>query len=166
MALVAKNLPANAGDVRDMDLIPGSGRSPGEGKGYPLQYSCLLNPKDRGAWRAIVHRVAKSWTWLKQLSTEHRTAHQFLSEKGLDKTPNWLIPFTFGHIFFIYALSIYTLKLWWFSTNLFMSVQFSSYKNFSQFCSVWVTAPWIILFQIHKCPLTLPYDPEVVQIEC
>ena len=47
--LVVKNLPANAGDVRDADLIPGSGRSPGEGNGNPLQYSYLENPMDRGA---------------------------------------------------------------------------------------------------------------------
>ena len=53
VALVVKNLPANAGDLRDADSIPGSGRSPGEGKGYPLQYSCLENPMDRGAWQAI-----------------------------------------------------------------------------------------------------------------
>ena len=53
---VVKNLPANAGDV---DSIPGSGRSPGEGNGNPLQYSCLENPMDRGVWRARVHRVAK-----------------------------------------------------------------------------------------------------------
>jgi len=44
-----------------MGLIPGSGRSPGKGPGNPLQYSCLENPMDRGAWQVIVHRVAKSW---------------------------------------------------------------------------------------------------------
>ena len=49
--------------------IPGSGRSPAEGNGKPLQYSCLENPMDRGAWRAIVHRVEKNQTWGKQLST-------------------------------------------------------------------------------------------------
>ena len=49
----------------DMGLIPGSGRSPGEGNGYPLQYSCLENPMDRGVWRATVHEVAKSQTWLR-----------------------------------------------------------------------------------------------------
>ena len=62
VALVVKNLPANAGDIRDMGLIPGSGRSPGEGNGNPLQYSCLENSVDRGAWGTIVHRVAKSRT--------------------------------------------------------------------------------------------------------
>ena len=53
---VVKNLPANA---RDVSLIPGSGRSPGEGNGNPPQYSCLRNPMDRGAWGATVHEVAK-----------------------------------------------------------------------------------------------------------
>ena len=62
MALVVENLPASAGDIRDAGSIPGWGRSPGGGHGKPLQYSCLENPMDRGAWRAIVHGVAKSWT--------------------------------------------------------------------------------------------------------
>ena len=51
-----------AGNAGNLGLIPGLGRSPGEGNGNPLQYSCLKNPMDRGAWRAIVHVVAKSWT--------------------------------------------------------------------------------------------------------
>ena len=54
-----KNPPANGGGARDSGLIPGSGRSPGEGNGNPLQYSCLGNPMDRGAWQATVHGVAK-----------------------------------------------------------------------------------------------------------
>ena len=62
VALVVKNSPASAGDVRDVGSIPGSGRSPGEGNSNPLQYSCLENPMDRGAWRATVHGVTKSWT--------------------------------------------------------------------------------------------------------
>ena len=62
MALVVENLPAGAGDVRDTGSIPGLGRCPGGGHGNPLQYSCLENPVDRGACRASVHRVAKSWT--------------------------------------------------------------------------------------------------------
>ena len=57
MMLVVKNLPASAGDA---DSIPGWGRSPGGGNGNLLQYSCLGNAMDRGAWRATVHRVAKS----------------------------------------------------------------------------------------------------------
>ena len=59
---MVKNLPANAGDLRDANLIPGWGRSPGGGHVSPLQYSCLENPMDRGAWQATVHRVAQSWT--------------------------------------------------------------------------------------------------------
>ena len=57
---MVRNQPANAGDIRDIDLIPGLGRSPGEGHGNPLQYSCLENPMDRGAWWATVHTVAES----------------------------------------------------------------------------------------------------------
>ena len=66
---MAKNPPANAGDMRDVGLIPGSGRSPGGGNDNPLQYSCLENPMDRGIWQATVHRVTKSRTQLKCLST-------------------------------------------------------------------------------------------------
>ena len=62
MVLAAKNLPANVGDVKDMGLIPGLGRSPGGGHGNPLQCSCLENPMERGAWQATVHSVAKSRT--------------------------------------------------------------------------------------------------------
>ena len=53
-----KNMPANVGDIRDAGSIPGLGRSPGGGDGNPFEYSCLENPKDRGVWRATVHRVA------------------------------------------------------------------------------------------------------------
>ena len=56
-----KNLPASAGDVRDLGSVPGSGRSPGEGDGNPLQFSCLENSMDREAWQATVHGVAKEW---------------------------------------------------------------------------------------------------------
>ena len=56
---LVKNPPANGGDAADMGSIPGRGRSPGEGNGTPLQYSCLENPMDRGAWRATVHGVTR-----------------------------------------------------------------------------------------------------------
>ena len=59
MVLVVKKPPANARDIRDMGLIPGSGTSPGERNGNPLQYSHLENPMDRGTWQATVHGVAK-----------------------------------------------------------------------------------------------------------
>ena len=67
---MVKNLPANAGDVRDTGLVPGLGRSPGGGHGNPLQYSCLENPVNREAWQFMAHRIAKSQTQLKQLSTD------------------------------------------------------------------------------------------------
>ena len=69
MALVVKNASANAGDIRDSDWIPGSGRFPGGGHSNPLQYSCFENPMDREAWQATVPGVSKSQTRLKQLST-------------------------------------------------------------------------------------------------
>ena len=69
---VMKNLPANAGDASS---IPGSERSPGEGNGNLLQYSCLHNAMDRRAWWAIVHRIAKSWTWLSTRACAHTHTH-------------------------------------------------------------------------------------------
>ena len=72
VALVVKNLPADAGGARDAGSIPGSRRAHGGGNGNPLQYSCLGNPTDRGAWWAAVHGVAKSQT---RLSTQHTHTH-------------------------------------------------------------------------------------------
>ena len=69
VVLMVKNPPANAGDARDMVLIPESERSPRVGNGHPLQYSWLGNPIDRGAWRATVHGIAKSRTQLSKTTT-------------------------------------------------------------------------------------------------
>ena len=69
MALVVKNPPANAGDIRDVDSIPGLGRSPGVGNGNPVQYACLENSMDQGAWWVAVHRVAKESDTTELLST-------------------------------------------------------------------------------------------------
>ena len=80
MALVVKNPPANAGDVGDMGSVLGSGRSPGGGHSNPLQYSCLENPMDRGAWWATVHGATKSRTQLKCMHTS-----------------TWKAPSCFGH---------------------------------------------------------------------
>ena len=66
-----KNPPANAGDTRDMGSIPGSGRSPGVGSSNPLQYSCLGNPRDRGNWQAIVHRLESQTRLSLHALTEH-----------------------------------------------------------------------------------------------
>ena len=71
VALVVKNPLANAGGIRDADSVPGLGRSPGGRFGNPLQYSCLKNHMDRGAWQATVHTVAKSLTQLKQRMHVH-----------------------------------------------------------------------------------------------
>ena len=68
VALEVKNALSNERDIRDLDSIPGLGKSPGGGHGNPLQYSCLENAMVRGAWWAKVHGVAKSWTQLKRLS--------------------------------------------------------------------------------------------------
>ena len=76
-----KNPPANAGDIRDIDSIPLSGRFPGGGHSNPLQYSCLKNPMDRGAWRAVVHRVSKRWTQLKWLSKQAQATKMKIKNK-------------------------------------------------------------------------------------
>ena len=68
VVLVVKNMPANVGDTKDAGLTPRLRRSPREVHGNPLQYSCLENPTDRGAWQAIVIRVTKSQTQLNQFS--------------------------------------------------------------------------------------------------
>ena len=99
VALVIKNPPANAGDVGDPGSIPGSGRSPGEGNGKPLQYSCLKNPMDRGVWRATVHGAAKSRTQLSDCHTHWSVATVFfllknpLSQGGCHsfQGPRWLV---------------------------------------------------------------------------
>ena len=80
VVLVVKNPPANAEDVRDAGSISGSERLPGGGHGNPLQYFCLENPMDRGAWQATVHRISKSQTQLKQ----HSLLHTHI--------PVWLVP--------------------------------------------------------------------------
>ena len=71
MALIVKKLRGKAGNIRDMSSIPGSERFPGGRHGHSLQYSCLENSKDRGAWWATVQRVTKCQTLLKQVSSTH-----------------------------------------------------------------------------------------------
>ena len=94
--LSGKDSTCNAGDVRDTGLIPGLGRSPGGEHDNPLQYSCLGNPMDRGAWQATAHRVAKSQTWLNNWTHTHTHTHQVetfqvISGEGLShSTPSGL----------------------------------------------------------------------------
>ena len=88
VALVVKHPPANAGDIRNMGSIPGSGKTPRGGHGNPLQYSCLENPMDRGTWQAVVHRITKSQTQPKWLSMQAHTDNSQSHNKtpGSDKS--------------------------------------------------------------------------------
>ena len=106
-ALVVKNPPASAGDTRDLGLIPGSGRSPREGKGNPLQNSCLENPMDRGAWRATVHSVSRSWTDV----TKHIPP---LPPMGLNLRDKWCVLAQFLKSSFQLTLILYLLTNWHF----------------------------------------------------
>ena len=78
MAPVVKNLPANAGEIREADSIPQLGSSPGGGYGNPLQYSCLENPMGREAWRATMHWVTNSRTQLKQLGMHAHSSSELM----------------------------------------------------------------------------------------
>ena len=93
VALVVKNLSTNAGDIRDTGSR--SGRSPEGGHGNPFQFSCLENPMDRGAWQTTVHGVAKSWTRLKQLSTQAKKANAVFAhlsrEQSIQNCPGFLV---------------------------------------------------------------------------
>ena len=77
MALVLKTPPANAGDGGDLGSIPGLRRFPGGGHGNPLQYSCLKSPTDRGAWKATVHGVTKSWRRSSNVNTGIKVIFSF-----------------------------------------------------------------------------------------
>ena len=92
---VVESPPANAGDRRDLGLIPGWGRSPGGGNGNSLQYSCLGNPMDRGAWWATVLGVTKSWTWLSTAATESSLV--WLRRCDPHDYPEWLGLFLATH---------------------------------------------------------------------
>ena len=87
---VVKNLPANPGDIRDTGSIPGLGRFPGGGHGNPLQYFCLENPTDRGAWWVTVHSITKSRIWLKLLSISIQ--HTSLLRPWLQIQPHTELP--------------------------------------------------------------------------
>ena len=112
-ALVAKNPPANAGHLADVGPIPGLGRSPGGGQGNPLQYSCLENPMDREAWLAIAHRVTKTQTQLKRLST---------------RTPALLVKTNTAFLGFLNST-------FYFKTGCQPALQQKSLNNFSKFNS-------------------------------
>ena len=87
VALVVKNPPANAGDIRDTGSTPGSGRSPEEGMATHPSILAWRIPMDGRAWQAIVHRVTKSWTWLKWLSTHtHNISYVYLIVHYIPRT--------------------------------------------------------------------------------
>ena len=94
MALVVKNPPANAGDVRDVGSTPGLGRSPGVGNGSPFHYSCLENPMDKGAWWATVHGVSKSGTQLKGPGTHTQISGHTHSASWVKSQPTTHSPLT------------------------------------------------------------------------
>ena len=122
-----KQSACNAGDLGS---IPELGRSPGEGKGYPLQYSGLENLMDRGAWGATVHRVAKSQTWLKRLST-HLKINCLSSSNKL-----------FSHLFISMWIYIHCIIL--------VKIKYSSNMNMhvSDFSQVWlIETPWTVAQQ-------------------
>ena len=78
---VVKESACSTGDEGHADSIPGPGRSPGEGNGNPLQYSCLENPMDRGTWWATVHGVAKNWTWLSESCMQRDAGHIYRARR-------------------------------------------------------------------------------------
>ena len=121
VVLVVKNPPANAGDIRGTGLIPGSGRSYGEGTGNPLQYSCLENPMDRGTCWATVQRIVESqrdghhWNDLAHTYTTLKLLQYFLSKNVISVNILHGINYIFIYIFylflfmyFIYIVIIYT----------------------------------------------------------
>ena len=107
VALVVKNPPASSGDTRDAGTIPGSLRSPGGGHVNPLQYSCLENPVDRGAWQATVHGVAKSRTWLSPTSSHSSSCVDLTSERSLSSHAIILVD-----VFWAPAYDIFRELLW------------------------------------------------------
>ena len=93
VAVLVKNSAASAGDVRDVDSVPGLGRSPGGGHGNSLQCSCLENPMYRGVWRVTVHGITKSQTWLKR----HKSVSQGVHDSKMSLVILSLIQY-FGHL--------------------------------------------------------------------
>ena len=93
---MVKNLPANAGDLRGVGSIPGWGRSPGEGHGNPLKYSCLENPMDREAWQTVVYGSAQSWTRRRRL-VKARPRFNKQSWRGGERHQNLLIRLVWSH---------------------------------------------------------------------
>ena len=132
MALVVKNLLANAEDSRDMGSIPGWGRSPGGGHGNPLQYSCLENSLDRGAWWATVNGVTNSCTQLKRLSTH---APYGSMDHGLPRVwHSW----NCGNISFRVFSWVWVVRRW-------LYWRFLPLRKPPYLLEAWVAQPWLVL---------------------
>ena len=140
----------DAGDARDIGSIPGLGRSPGEGNSNPLQYSCLENPMNRGAWWATVHGVAKSRTWLSEHTAHKSSIHHIWGHKetqlsdlactqAQDILITYGIPSTVLNLWSSSSPSIFTINPWGRHYHLFYTsardslvlLQLSSKYNFS-----------------------------------
>ena len=137
VVLVVNNSPANAGDIRDTGSNPGLGRSPREENINPLQYSCLEYPMDRGAWRATIHGVTKSQTWLKQLSMHPRTMSYLSRAQKLP--PLWVWPHLVSPRISIYSqLNVHQPLCW----VLCMFVSFDVQNNLTREVSLlWISFP-------------------------
>ena len=120
VALVVKNLPANAGNLSDSGSVPGSGRSPGEGNGNPLQYSGLGNPMDRGAWQATIHGIAKSQTRLSIWAYHWTVYGDYRLGLGRSRGGGFLLMFFHTFAVFCYQTDN-TLLLKWFFLPIFKS---------------------------------------------
>ena len=146
VALAVKNLPANAGDIKDVSSIPRSGRSPGGGYGNLLQYFCLENPMDKGAWWATVHRVAKSQKWLKWLNT-HTHTHTHTHKNFIISGPTLksLIGFVLIFLYSVREGSNFIL--------LKMDIQFSQHHCMFLTLLSKVSSSWIYFWALHSVPL-------------
>ena len=111
-----KNLPANAGNLRDTGLIPGLERSPGGGHGNPFHYSCLKNPMGRKAWWVIVHTITKSLIQLKWLSTHTSNCFSTICGKGLSFIHRiaFALVLKFNWLYFCRSLSGLSILPHWF----------------------------------------------------
>ena len=137
---MVKNPPANAGDTRDADSIPGSGKSPRGGHGNPLQYSCLENPMDRAAWWATVDGVAKSQTQLKWLSTN--SFFNFFSSIRSVSCNFYPLKYCVRHK----AVSLEIWK-WWhnITSNMLMKVSGFFFWGVSKQTCLWsCRSPWVL----------------------
>ena len=139
-------VPANEGNVNDTVSFPGSGRSPGGGHGNPLQYSCLENPTDRGAWWAAVHRVTKSWTQLKWLSLHTQTdlKHLLMKITSLDTLMAYMTCDETCLTGWDSALTWVSNSLWWYLEviiNFLFSLSFLFYKHWLFLLFIWRIKP-------------------------